>query len=251
MRKISVSPAFKHQLQSISGHWQVAARWSLPWLVLAAALNAWALLTTKSNPDLEINIGNAGVESILMLVGFLGSSSIAVSWHRYILNDEPSATVSPFRLDKIVWAYITRSIGIGLICIIPMVAISVIIQFLPSIFLPIWVVASLFLLVIMTRLSVSLVATAIGREGITFKTSLLATRGNDLQILSLVLLTLFVMVAAMMVFIVIASFAQVISPKLALPASVLFGILLQFVLILLNTSLQTSLYGFFIENREF
>lgn len=251
MRKLSILPALKHVLKLISDHWQVAAKWSLPWLALSAALNAWALFTKNPNPNLEISFSNSGVEALLLLVGFIGSSSIAVSWHRFILNDEPPSQVKPFRFDKTVWNFIKRSIAIGVICVVPMLLLSELFQRLPSIFLPLWLVLTLFLLVIMTRLSVSLVATAIERNDVSFKTSLLASRGNDFQILGLLIATLLMMFISMLAFIVLMTVAQNLSPKLALHASVLLGIPLQFVLILLNSSLQTSLYGYFIENREF
>jgi hypothetical protein len=242
MRKIQVFPAFQHMLKLISINWRVAATFSLPWLALIAAMNAGMLSSIQ-------NFKSFNPYSIIpLVVGYFGTCSITVSWHRYILLDE----ISPqFRIDRPVWAFLLRSMMIGLICFAPLLILSIVFDRLPSIFLLLWVALSLWGLTIFTRMSLCTVATATGNEPFSIKNSLALTQNNNWPILGLLLSNTLLILMTILAYVVAISLATSIAPGLEKPATVLFGIPMQFVVMLLNASLQTTLYGYFVEGRDF
>jgi hypothetical protein len=251
MRKLPVFLALKHMLQSITSHWRVAARFALPWLILMALLNSWDLLNMPEAKTTPANFELRGTTYILMAVGLLASSSIAVSWHRFILLDEQPNTIGPFRIDRIVWIYLARNILISLIGILPLLISAVVFDALPNILLPVWLALALLFVTFMARLSTSLPATAIDRKDFGLKEALAVTKGNNLPILGLLLLNGLLMLGALLLFVIILSVAKATAPSIVLPATIVLEIPFQLIIILLNTSLQTTLYGYFAENRAF
>ena len=84
-------------LSSVLNHWRLVARFSLPWLALVAVTN---IIDLKLQPDIAITPGEFKLnvfDIISLVVGVVASSSIAVSWHRLILIDEPMTAVPQLR----------------------------------------------------------------------------------------------------------------------------------------------------------
>jgi hypothetical protein len=251
MRKLPVFSALKHILQSIASHWQVAARFALPWLILMAALHSWDLLNTPEPQTTPVSFELRGITFILMAVGLLASSSIAVSWHRFILLDEQPNTVGPFRVDRIVWTYLGRNILISLIGILPLLISAAVFDALPNILMPAWLALALLFVTFMARLTTSLPATAIDRKDFGLKEALAVTKGNNLPILGLLLLNGLLMLGALLLFVILLAIAKAAAPSIIVPATIVLEIPFQLTIILLNTALQTTLYGYFAENRTF
>lgn len=251
MPKLSILAALKHMQQLIANNWLVAARFCLPWLILMAVLNAWQLL---SDPNANTSPENFKLDRkmlLLLAVNLVATSSIAVSWHRHILMDEPQSKVMPFRLDRIVGTYLIRNLMILAITIVPLSAVILAATLLPNMLLPIWIAVIVIMIVVTVRLTVSLPASAIGRTEFGLKSAFMATQKNNLPILGLVMATSAIIVASLVVLQIFVSIAHIISPNLNFPVSLLLGIPFQFLVVLLSTAMQTSLYGYFGEGRKF
>ena len=248
MRKLPVLAALRHMLNSIAGHWRPMLRIALPWLALLAALNAWEISSSgKPTESLQPN----GITIVLLLAGLLASASISVSWHRYIfLNEVPDAT-HPFRMDKPVWATLLRNILIAVAVLVPLILVSVFFDNLPKIFLPIGIVIPFALAVTAVRLTISLPATAISNPSFGLAAALQASKGNVMPIIGVLLAACAMMFAAILAVALFLSLLVALAPSLALPATVLLSMPFQFFLILINAALQSSLYGFFAQNRDF
>jgi hypothetical protein len=241
MRKIQVFPALQHMLKLISLNWKVIAKFAWPWLALTAALSAF--------PKLAITSLNAitPMQAIPLVVGYIASCSIAVSWHRYILLDEMSL---PFKLDRPVWNYALRSTIIGLICFIPLLALAEIFNHLPDYFVPLGMALSIFILIILMRLLAGAVASALNTSPISFQNSLAATKGNNWSILGLLASNVLLTLVVIFTFAIIISVIAAIMPAIARPVELLFSIPMQFAVMLLNASFFTTLYGYFFEGRD-
>jgi hypothetical protein len=238
-------------LRSVSSHWALALSYSWPWLVVLAVLNAWDLLSSKNElgtpPSLDITVSTL----VLFVAGLVASSSIAVSWHRFILIDEHPSTHGPFRLDQPVWAYLLRNIVIGAICLAPLLIISAVFDRLPSQLIALWVGLSLLIIVLMLRLSVSLPAIAIGKNEFGLKSALEHTKGNNLPLFGLLISVGIIILLTMLAMAIILTIIKSSLPSIFLPARIVLGIPVQLTVILINTTMQTSLYGYFVERREF
>ena len=249
-RQLPIMAAFTHMVNSIRHNWRVGARHGLPWVALLTLFKAWSLWS----PEATTTGGETPVSwtDVLALgVGIVATSSIALSWHRYILLDEPPASIPPFRMDGLVWRYVGRSCFIGAVGIAPLVGIALLSEGTPAAFLPVWLALGMAILVILIRLSISLVATALGRTDFGLKTALMASRGNMLRILGLVGLTGIVEIILLIAVALPMAAAQPDPPAWALPATILLSIPVQLVAVLFNVTLLTTLYGFFVERRNF
>ncbi len=249
-RQLPVTAAFRHMLNSIAHNWRVGACHGLPWIALLTLFKAWSLWTPDDAAStLEPSLSWPDV--LALGVGIVATSSIALSWHRYILLDEAPASVPPFRMDALVWRYLGRSCFIGAVSIAPLIAIALLSEVSPAVLLPIWLALGLAVITVLVRLSTSLVATAVGRNDFSLKSALIATRGNMVRILFLIALTALVEVILLLVLALPLAMAQPTPPAWLLPATVLASIPIQLLAVLFNITLLTTLYGFFVERRDF
>ena len=239
-------------LSGISAHWLPAFKLALPWLILLGALNAWALNAKlpMSTPPAEFKLDP--IDFIELILGFLAASSIAVSWNRFILLDSPFASEPSFRMDRIVWTYFGKNILIYAICLGPLLLLALVSQIVSSPLLAVLILA-LFIqvLIFINRMSVSLPAIAIGKPTIGLKEALEVTRGNNLRILGLLGLTYLAIAIAFFAYLTIISILSTLGVGAMLVGAVIFGIPMQFFSAIINATLLTSLYGFFVEKRDF
>lgn len=251
-RELPVLKAFGHMLAGLRAHWLGAFKLALPWLALMAVLDIWSLNIKpfKANPTAELNL--TFVDLISVLVGLLATSSIAVSWHRFILTDAPLHAEPAFRIDKIVWTYLGRSFLIYFLCLIPIVALVFIRELSGAVILqPLILGFIVMLIVFICRMSISLPAVAIIKPAIGLKHAMEATRRNNLRILGLIGLSFVSLAIPFLVYLVVIGAMSNLNPKIAIVAAAVLGIPLQFYSVMMNATLLTSLYGFFIEKRDF
>jgi hypothetical protein len=251
LRDLPVLKAMAHILSNISAHWKPMLRLALPWLLVITLLDIIALQLypppASATPELSFNWINV----VIFLLNLLATASVSVSWHQFILHDAPLSAVQQFRLDKPVRGYFTRIILIDGICFVMLVALAVALNLTPPVVWPIIVGLLIQLGVFAYRISLSLPAIAIGNAGVGLKESFEITRGNNLRILGLLALVHLVLVAALLAFIIAANVFRLVNPSLGLLSIIILGIPLVFFHMLLAASLLTSLYGFFIEKRDF
>ena len=251
IRSLPILKAFAHMFSGMTAHWQPALKLALPWLLLTTVLNIWSFKTHPPSASSLADFNLNWTDWVIVALSLIASSSLAVSWHRFILIDAPLKDVPVFRVDRLVWLYLGRILTILLLCIVPLVALLVIANFIPPIVQPLIFALFLQLTVFGYRMSVSLPALAIGESKIGIRNALEFTRHNNLRIFGLIALTYLVLIIVFLGFVMIIAALQTMQPNLALLGSFLLGIPVLFFNMLLTTNLLTSLYGFFIQKRDF
>lgn len=249
-RLLPVWAAYSHMLSSITHNWRVALRHGLPWMALLTLFKVWGLWTPQS-PDPQDAFSLSWPDILALAVGVVATSSIAVSWHRYILQDESPASVPAFRMDKIVWQYVGRSLFIYVVCLLPILAIAVLSDLTPLALIPIWLALGFAAIVLLIRLSLSLVATAVDARNFGLKSALMATRGNMWRFLLLILLTALSEFLLLVAWALPLAAAQPAPPPWVIGVSLVLSIPIQLLAVMLNVTMLTTLYGYFVEHRKF
>lgn len=260
-RQLPPALAFRHAISSFRNNLGVAFGLSWPWyaLVLPVSMVIFLLTGPSSAENQGKPTGMLVVATLLVaLITMISAASIAVNWHRYILRDELSLGAgAALRLDGLVWRYFGNVLLISLILIAAMLIAG----------LPLILVAAaggaatlavmlIFIVVVpligtaFLRLAIKLPAVALGREDFSMKDAWEATRGNTLPLFLLFLLNLLILFG----FVAILALLQAILSSLGL-----FGTIVEFtvqvgvnwMLTIFSITILTSLYGFFVENRDF
>ncbi len=249
-RALPIIKAFSHIMSGVASHWRVALRPALPWLVLVALLNAWILksqLSSSPQPDQAPN----WIDLVALAIGLIAGSSIAVSWNQFILRDVPLASVQMFRLDQTVWRYLMRILMIFGICFIPLLALVIAIDFAPPLLMPVVVGLFIQLMVFGYRMSLTLPASAINNTAFGIKEALEITHGNNMRIFALLVFVLLALLGVLLAFVTILTILKTVQPVVAQLAVFVLGIPVVYFNTLVSTNFLTSLYGFFVERRDF
>lgn len=249
MRKLNPTKAIAHALRSVLDFAPAGIRFSLWWVLILLALSIAIRMSAEPPKDWVDLAEVTPAELFLAAVGLAAFCSIAVNWHRYILQDDASGP--PLRLDGLVWRYIGNSVLIALIAFVPVVLLVIVLAFLPqaaSIFiLPATLVAFTFA----TILSIKLPAIALGRTDFGLRNALNAAQGNFWQIMGMFLI--YALIGLLLVFlaVLVTSAAMAVNSI----AGTLIGLALELVVrvfqVLFSVSVLSSLYGFFVEKRDF
>ncbi len=247
-RDLPVFKAFSHILSGVSAHWREALKPALPWLVIVALLNAWVLKSEVSSPSPQTELA---VNWIDLVSAVIAGSSIAVTWNQFILRDVPLTSVQIFRLDRAVWRYLGRILAIISICFIPLLALVLAVDFAPPLLLPIIVALFVQLAVFGYRMSLTLPAAAVNNSDFGMREALEVTRGNNFKILALLILMVLVILGVLMAFITIVGILKIINPVAAQIGGFVLIMPIVFFNTLVTSNLLTSLYGFFVERRNF
>jgi hypothetical protein len=265
MKNLPVGDAFGHIVSSTLHNIRFAVFSQWPWIaivvvLIAATQNSVGVLglsegemqaAFQADPALALRF--ALWITVLASVGLLAFASIAVSWHRYILLDEFPQGLAMLRVDNPVWRYLGNLLLLSLMMTALLVPVTLLsIPFGPAA-VPLLIGFFLFVVVPLTyRLGVKLPAVALGRRDFTFRDAWNATTGNSWQLLALGLL-----VAATSWGISLAGLALSYAVKSTLPQQVavaadfVLQLGLQWGVTILGITLLTSLYGFFVEGRDF
>jgi putative flippase GtrA len=102
-----------------------------------------------------------------------------------------------------------------------------------------------------TRLSIKLPAVALGRSDFTFRDAWTSSADNFWQLLGVFLLNAAIVFGTLLVLILVVNGIGEISPAAAQAVAVVVDTALKLFLTLFNASIFTSLYGFFVERRDF
>lgn len=210
-----------------------------------------ALGVEPSNPD-EIFTPKVLVAFIVALVTGLW---IAVAWHRFVLLEEsPGAAFPPFR-GSLMLSYFYRGFLIGLVvgflgAILGLLLYFVwtfalgafgvrpraaLVDFLMSLSVGIPMMALFY------RISPILPAAALG-DKMTFNEAMTATGSRMSTWLGLA--------AIMTVVSAILSLVALFLMGISLPVAIVWAVLQQWVMIMFNISILTTIYGHYIEGRE-
>jgi hypothetical protein len=177
--------------------------------------------------------------------------SMAVNWHRFILRDELPSVSAALRVDALVLRYLGNSLLALAAGALPMLLVAGIVSILPQTAIILLLPAALAAGTIITILSIKLPAVALGRRDFSFADALRAAEGNFWPILAIFCLNLFVIAAPMLVLAVPVALLRSTNPILSDIVGLLVSAPLNLFLVLFSVSVLTSLYGFFVEGRDF
>lgn len=260
-RKLPAGTCIEHAIRSVRNNIAYAFRISWPWytVVLLASLCASVLLETLTGGDLENNPGPAvPIYIVLGLINLVSFASIAVNWHRYILLDEVPRGSELFRMDDKTWRYLGNLILIMLIMIGIVIAILV----------PVFVLAAFseslrflgfigvlvgygFAVIVLYRLSVKLPAIALGRRDFRMRDAWAVTRDNKLSIFFVALLQFLLALLILVAFVLVVFGLTSANAMLGLAVGTVAQVVIGWILSIFGVTILTSLYGFFVEGRDF
>ena len=248
MRTLSPVKAISHALRSVVSYPSVALRIGMFWIPLLFALGLVGQWIGAPDPQAT----QPGLPHLFQLVsavvGIIAVSSMAVSWHRFILRDELG---SPSRLDGHVWRYAGNFLLIMLMVAVPLAVILVALAYLPQAAAVIMIPAGLLAGATLYRLSIKLPAVALGNAASTFRDIWRATEGSFWPLLGVFLLNTVLLLATILLLLAVISGLNMISPVLGEVIGLILSAAIQLFYTLFNASVFTSLYGFFVERRDF
>lgn len=249
MRKLPPLNAIRHALSSVQRYATVGIRFSLWWAAMLTGLGVVNALTNPVMPDLEGPGQITPLDITSAVLGIIALSSIAVNWHRFILRDEDSR--QPMRLDGNVWRYAGNSLLAAIMAVTPVLILAIALAFLPEIASVLLIPAALVAGTFWLALSIKLPAVALGRKDFGFRDALAATQDNFWPLMSVFLINAAVMLAAFFIIILIASAFAVLSAVIGTLVGVVLSMVFNVFYTLFFVSILSSLYGFFVEKRDF
>jgi hypothetical protein len=260
-RKLPVLAAFTHAVRSVRTNMQFAVRISWPVYALLIPLlvggNILIMLLSGGNPQSSPGT----MSSITMLMAFvslIAFSIIAVRWHRYILRDELPAGNSALSLEPEVWRYVLSVLLIGVIGFALLVVAALVSSILSGgsadispRMIGLFAACLPFVGLALMRLSVRLPAVALGRSDFSLANAWNATKGNFGALLGMTLLNIAVFLALVVASELVSFGLATIDRTLGMIIGIILQLGINWILTLFNSSVLTSLYGFFVENRDF
>jgi hypothetical protein len=261
MRTLPVTAAFGHVVRSTINNASFAWSLSWPWMIIIIPVNIFAQLYGFSiEPGMTEPSGAAvAVGAVVGLLTLFAFASIAVSWHRYILLDEIPQGLARLRADNTVWRYFGNTLLIFLILLAGFLPVGLLVGMLVAalqnagaiISVPIYLAAIIFGVAAFYRMSVKLPAIALERKDFTLKEAWAKTQGNVWQLFGLALLFVLTLIGMGLVLVAIAYVLQLTGLSIALFLSLAIQMMFNWLGTIAGVTLLTSLYGFFIENRDF
>jgi hypothetical protein len=266
MKKLPILAAIGHALRSTRNNLPFAWHVSWPWLAILFPLNL--LIETylpqfnpeAADPQAVARNAEASLGFLFYaVVSMLAFSSIAVSWHRYILQDEVPQGLARLRLDDDVWRYFGNTLLIGLTVALAVLPVTIVLSLISTLLgldsngATALTVAATALVVIplMYRLMVKLPAIAVGNTSINLSAALQVTRGNSLQ---LCVSGVIILVSALLVGLGLGAVYGLLAGDLGGPGHIVAALaqqIVSWVITIFSVTFLTSLYGFFVEGREF
>ena len=249
MRTLPAGQALVHTLKSVTSFWRIGLRFALPWMLMISVLQVAKLVQT---PDLvEAEAPVLDVFNIIMLfLGLLATASIAVSWHRFILRDELPEKPSFFRMDRLVWRYFGH-LAVAVLSSIALFAVStqILVFLLPQVLS--LILSGTFTLAFMQAAMVGLPAKALNIDGPNLFQSVSLLKSNFGQIMMFAVLSIMIVLACLFAVILVAAILQNIIPRQMNMVLPILALPLNIFTMLFSISAITSLYGFFVEQRDF
>jgi hypothetical protein len=263
MKQLPVIAALNHALRSTWKNLPFAIHVSWPWMAILLPFQIAAALYVRDNfagfdpekPDPAMAAGLASVEIPLLLLQFLATSSIAVSWHRYILTDAVPHGWQRLAVDGKVLRYMGNVVLLSLILVgilfVPALSIGVLNALIGGAAVGLFIPLALAAAVIYTRFSVKFPAVALERKDFGFADAWRVTANNSLPILGLFFLMVLCALVVAFAIIVITSPLSWLQSDVALAAALAVQLAVGWVMTIFTVTILTSLYGYFVENRSF
>jgi hypothetical protein len=262
MRKLPVMAAFSHAFRSTTNNLAFAFHASWPWMaVLLPVLiagNLYVFAETGGDPEQQTP-GSIAASIAIGVISMLSFASIAVSWHRYVLLDEMPEGIKRLRVDGTVWRYFGNVLLISVLIGLAGGAAALLFVFFTYITAGVGAIVAipgiiaLLLCAIMAfyRLGVKLPSIALERHDFSLTDAWRITAGNFWQMVGLGILYFLLGAAAALVIAAIGYLLGMLGATLGIALSVSIQLVLQWMLTIFGITILTSLYGFFVENRNF
>lgn len=254
-RNLPVFACIRHTLNSVLRYRAAAFRIAMPWIIiltlanLAISFSGGSLKTPASLND--ITAGDAVRELVLFAISMVGASSIAVNWHRYILLDEtPGSMAEILRLDATVWRYAAFTLITLLVLLLPMLLFAIVSAAMAP-FMFIAIIGIVVAAVVMLRLSLVLPAIALQRGGFGFNDALAATKGQMLPLAGLLIANAALIIALLLGFALLLLIANALPSPINILFTAVMALAINLALAVYSVSLLSSLYGFYVEKRDF
>lgn len=264
MRKLPVIDAFAHAARSTANNLAFAFHVSWPWMLVLLPIlivtNALALTNLDFNPVTDpFPAGFLAAALGAGLAQAVAFASIAVNWHRYVLLDEMPQGAQRLRIDGMVWRYFGNILLIALIIGLCGGLGALIIGFASAAFgdlgfyiaMALLIAGVLYAFAAFYRLGVKLPAIALERRDFGLRDAWRITTGNNARMLGLGLLYLIVGVAGALLAAALGAAFGLFGSTIGAAFSVAVQLVINWVLTILGITLLTSLYGYFVEDRNF
>ena len=247
MRKLSPFKAVSHALNSVWSYRAAALRIGALWVPVMLIAGIVEYFAGGGDPTTGQSMPQALLQVFTALVSIIAVCSMAVSWHRFILRDEMSA--GP-RLDANVMRYAGNTVFIMLAMLVPAVVLVAAVMVMPALGAAGLPLALLFGGIV-TRLSIKLPAVALGNTGFSFRDAWAASEGNFWACVGVFLLNAAILIGSLLVLTLVAGLLAEVSVALSLVFQLVVAVAMQVFYAIFNASIFTSLYGFFVERRDF
>jgi hypothetical protein len=266
MRKLPVFPTFSHALKSTWYNLPFAFHVSWPWLLLLIPVSVWGDTTVPDFDPMKMTPEQQAVMNqflfktyVSVAVSMAIYASIAISWHLYILKDEVPHGFARLRFDKTVWRYFGNSILVILFATLALLPLVLLVAGLgtmagltPQAVINGFVIAAVLVAFPVTyRMSVKLPAIALGRRDFRFGDAWNATRGNTFQLIGLGLLSVLIAMLTGLIFGLLREHVVSFASDVLKWPFLLVRHLAGWGLAIFAITMLTSLYGFFVEKRDF
>ena len=248
MRKLSPFKAVSHALNSVWSYRAVALRIGMLWVPIMLVVGLVEFYVGRPDPNAQEMTPQALVQLVTGVISIIAVCSMAVSWHRFILRDELPAGL---RVDGNVFRYAGNTLLIMLAMLVPgLVFLIFVILASPAVAilgLPVIVLAG----GAVTRASIKLPAVALGDTGFGFRDAWKASEGNFWPCAGVFLLNAAILLVIMIVLSMFGELFDRINAGLSIAFQLVAIAFLQLFYAIFNASIFTSLYGFFVERRDF
>ena len=267
MRKLPVIAAFSHSFRSTMNNLAFAFHVSWPWMLVLLPMLIAGNLYVVANIKVDTGQFPYGVFAfafLLSVIQGLAFASIAVNWHRYVLLDEVPAGAQRLRVDAMVWRYFGNIILISLTIMLMMIPFGFVFALVAAFLVPsnnIWTLALLaipfyvglgmFGFALFYRYGLKLPAIALGRRDFNRRDSVQATSENFPQLVKLSVLYVVVIVAISLLGMVANFVLSAAGGNVGVAIGIATQLVLQWAMTILGITFLTSLYGYFVESRNF
>lgn len=248
MRKLSATKAVIHALKSVWSYRGTAIRIAMPWVPVIIILGFIETYTGPPDPALPDAGRSVLVPALSAIASLIAVCSVAVSWHRFILRDEAAGG---FRLDSHVLLYAGNTILILMAMFLPALITLTGTLVAPAPAMLLGLASTALIGGAVTRLSIKLPAVALGNSGFSFREAWSASEGNYWPCVAVFLLNLVIAAAGLLALVILVNLFSPAGETASTIAVVAGGAVLQLFFAIFNASIFTSLYGFFVERRDF
>jgi hypothetical protein len=263
MKQLPVIATLSHALKSVFGNLGLVILITWPWLIIGTIgmtlfsyVDVAGALTRRQSVDPATAFKFFAIVLAAFFLVAIALASIAVAWHRFILRDEVPKGWRMLRVDGVVLRYL----GNLFLAVITFLLLLAPVTFIFGALGPLFGViaffgAVLFLSPVLYRMLIKLPGIAVENQGVTFSSAFEVTKGNYWQLFGLALIlsignqivtSLVNWIAGHILFPALAS----ISSSLV-PLAMIFSGAVEFLVSMVGIAVLTSLYGFFVEDREF